>query len=77
MVTKASKLKQHIRLREWKQAMRIFKTFRISLDKQSKRTVEIAYECLTGKEQFYKQLGIDTASMQTEAIAILNAWTDR
>lgn len=77
METKASQLRQQISLGNWKQALRIFKTFRMSLDKQSKRTVEIAYECLAGKELFYQQLGIDTAAMQTEAIAILTAWADR
>jgi hypothetical protein len=40
-------------------AFRIFKTFRLGITKEEKRTLEIAHECVSGKGSFYKGLGID------------------
>lgn len=77
METKATLLKHYISRSNWKQALRIFKTFRLSLDRQSKRIVDIAYECHTGKERFYQSLGIDTMDMKIQAIALLQAWANR
>ena len=43
-----------------KEALAIFKTFRIGFSKQEIRTLEIASDCLNGRQMFYKQIGIDT-----------------
>lgn len=56
---------------DMKSALRIFKTFRLGLDRSSLRIVEIAYECHTGKEAFYLSIGLDTKSLKHEAIELL------
>lgn len=61
MTNRTTQLRQYLEKGELKQALRIFKTFRKSLDAEERRTVEIAYESLTGKEAFYRSLGINTA----------------
>ena len=44
---------------KWKEALRIFKTFRIELTKGQQRVVGLAYECMTGKADFYASIGIE------------------
>lgn len=46
-----------------KEALAIFRTFRIGFSKEERRTLQIASESLTGNSGFYHQLGIDTDSM--------------
>jgi len=35
------------------------------------RILQIAYECMTGKENFYKQIGENTTSLVLEAKSLL------
>jgi len=72
MVTKTEQLRQFWKQGESKKALKIFKTFKIGITKEQKRTIEIAYEVLTGKENFYISLGIDTAKECQKATEILN-----
>lgn len=44
-------------------ALRICKDFRIGVSEEHRRNLQIAYECLTGNEKFYKSIGIDTKSV--------------
>lgn len=46
-----------------KEALAIFRTFRIGFTKEERRTLQIASESLTGNSGFYQQIGIDTDSM--------------
>lgn len=46
-----------------KEALAIFRTFRIGFTKEERRTLQIASESITGNSSFYKQIGIDTDSM--------------
>ncbi len=57
-----------------KEAFAILKTFRREISKEDKRTVEIAYECMTGKESFYNQIGIDTISIKKQAFEVLASY---
>lgn len=43
-----------------KEALSIFRTFRIGFTKEERRTLQIANESLSGNSSFYRQLGIDT-----------------
>ncbi len=43
-----------------KEALSIFRTFRIGFTKEERRTLQIASESLAGNSSFYRQLGIDT-----------------
>lgn len=71
MENKTTKLICHFSLGRRKEAYAILKTFRRGITKDEKRIVEIAYECLTGKESFYRQLGIDTYAIQKQAFEVL------
>lgn len=54
-----------------KEALRIFKTFKIGFSKDEKQTIEIAYEMLTGKESFYVSLGFNRVEVETNAKNII------
>ena len=55
-----------------KDAFRLITRFR-GFSNEEKRCIQIAYECLSGKESFYISLGIDTASMIDKAIEYVSA----
>lgn len=72
MKTKTDQLKQQFSSGNLAGALKIFKTFKIGITPEEQRTVEIAYEAITGKEQFYQSLGINTDEAKEEAIQIIN-----
>ncbi len=60
MQTKTSKATSLLRSGNLKEALSIFRTFRIGFTKEERRTLQIASESLAGNASFYQQLGIDT-----------------
>lgn len=74
MESKTTKLIGHFLLGRIKEAYAILKTFRREITKEEKRVVEIAYECLTGKESFYNQPGIDTCAIKKQAFEVLTCY---
>ena len=60
METKTSKAISILQSGCLKEALAIFSTFRVGFTSEERRTLKIAYECLTGNARFYRQLGIDT-----------------
>lgn len=50
-----------------KQAFRLILRFR-GFTKEEKRAIQIAYECMAGKESFYVSLGINTEEIIRKAI---------
>ena len=52
-------------------ALKLFKTFRIGFTADERRTIQIAHESLTGKEEFYKSLKIDTATIKVQAVQLI------
>ena len=56
-----------------KEALAIFKTFRISFTKDEKRTIEIASECLNGRSLFYEQLGVDVENTILSSKSIIRS----
>lgn len=52
-------------------ALRIFSTFKLGFSKEERRTIQLAFEGLTGKKEFYQKLKIDTDACLIEAVAIL------
>ena len=60
METKTSKAITLLRSGCLKEALAIFSTFRVGFTKEERRTLKIAYECLSGNAGFYRQLGVDT-----------------
>lgn len=60
LCNKTEKAKTLLKAGKFKEALSIIKTFRFGFTKEEKRSIEIAYECLSGHEQFYSSIGIDT-----------------
>lgn len=73
METKTSKALALFNARKLKEAFRIFKTFRGKFTPEEKRTIEIAYECMTGKYYFYSLLGINAEEVVREAVDIIKS----
>lgn len=73
MNTKTSQALAFFKAGQLKQAFRIFKTFSGRISVNDKRTIEIAYESLTGHADFYAMLGINTDDMINEAVAIIKS----
>lgn len=58
--TKVDKVKSLLAAGAFQKALTIVKTFRIGFTKDEKRSIEIAYESLLGRDKFYQSIGIDT-----------------
>ena len=71
METKTSQLVKLVQNKDWKKALSIASNFRMNFSKEEKRNIEIAYESLTGKKDFYQQLGVDTEKATEIAIITL------
>lgn len=71
METKTSRATSLLRSGNLKEALFIFRTFRIGFTKEERRTLQIASECLSGNALFYQQLGIDTAMEIEKSKSIL------
>ncbi len=59
METKTNKATSLLRSGNLKEALSIFRPFRIGFTKEERRTLQIASESLSGNASFYQQLGID------------------
>lgn len=68
---KTDKVKELLKTGQLKEVLAIVKTFRIGFTKKEKRSIEIAYESLSGHGQFYRSLGIDTEKKIEEASQLL------
>ena len=71
MKTKSEIARSLIQSGNLKEAMRIVKGFSLIYSKEEMRTLQIAYECLSGKEAFYKQFGEDTTKIKQDAEGLL------
>lgn len=60
MELKTNKALDLFRAGNLKEALAIFRTFRIGYTKDERRTLQIAHESLCGHSQFYQNLGLDT-----------------
>lgn len=57
--TKTSQAVELFKSGRLKQALAIFKTFKIGFSDEEKRNISIAYESLCGSSKFYQSLGIN------------------
>lgn len=73
METKTSKAITLFKNGSIREALNIFKSFRIGFTKEQKRTIQIASECLNGNAAFYKQIGTDTNGEITNAMSIIKS----
>lgn len=60
METKTSKAVALFRSGHLKEALSIFRTFRVGFTQEERRTLQIASESLSGNTSFYQQIGINT-----------------
>ena len=58
--TKVDKVKSLLAKGAFQKALAIVRTFRVGFTKDEKRSIEIAYESLLGRDKFYQSIGIDT-----------------
>lgn len=77
METKTEKAKKLFLSGKTKEALQIFKDFKLGFSPQEKHTLQIAYECLTGNEEFYKKLGINTSEIKQNALSIVKKLYDK
>lgn len=70
LCNKTEKAKALLKEGKFKEALSIIKTFRFGFTKEEKRSIEIAYECLSGHELFYKSIGIDK-NEEIEKVSLL------
>ena len=68
---KTEKAKILLRTGELQKALSIIKTFRFGFSKEEKRSIQIAYESLSGHDHFYRSLGIDTEKLIRETRQLL------
>lgn len=73
METKTQRAIALLRAGDIKEALKIFKTFRLGWSKEEKRTIDIACECLCGNDSFYSSLGVDCCKVVDEAVAIVRS----
>lgn len=71
MEAKRDKARKLITEGKTKEAIKIVKTFDQIYTKAELRILQIGYECLTGNENFYKQLGENTEQIKNEAKNLL------
>lgn len=71
METKSQKFRRLFHEQKYKDALGVIKSFRRSLEADEIRTLNIAWECLSGKDSFYRQLGIDVDKIKFEAYSIM------
>lgn len=70
LCNKTEKAKSLLKAGKFKDALSIIKAFRFGFTKEEKRSIEIAYECLSGHDQFYSSIGIDT-NKEIEKVRLL------
>ena len=71
METKTSKAIGLFKDGKLRDALAIFKTFKIGFTKEERRTIQIASETLNGFGAMYQSIGIDTAMMVQKSITVI------
>lgn len=69
-MTKTNQVTEHVRKNEWREALRIAKTFRYSFSHQERQDVITAHECLVYPE-FYRGLKMDPTHEVEKGKAVL------
>lgn len=71
METKTQKFIMLFKEQKYKEALRIIKSFRKVLCEEDIRILNIAWECISGNESFYRQLGMNTDKLKGDAYDIM------
>jgi len=70
MVTKSDRVREHVKSGDYKQALKIAKTFKLGLTPNQQDIIKRAYECFM-YPGFYKQINIDPDQAYTAGITVL------
>ncbi len=73
-ITKRELCRNFVKAEDWKSAFRLAKGFDALFSKDEVEKISIAYECLSGKEFFYKSLKYDVDTIKAEAKIILQTY---
>lgn len=71
METKTSQAVSLYNAGHYKESFAIFKTFKLGVTKQERRTLQMAHEIAGVGREFYQQLGYDTKKIMNQAHAIV------
>lgn len=72
-MSKTTQAIQYLKDVDLRSALSILKTFRYDFTREERRTIQIAYESMTGKAKFYESLGINTQLEIEKAQKLANA----
>lgn len=70
--TQRDKARMFFKKGDFKKALKLAKTFDITYNKEEVGILEIAYETVSGRESFYKQIGVDTDLNKQKALQLLD-----
>jgi len=76
IIPKREQCRNAIRSNDWKKALQLAKGFDKIFSKDEIEKISISYECLTGRENFYKSLKYDTVVIMEEAKTILISYRE-
>ena len=71
MENKTQKFMRLFKEQKYKEALKVIKSFRKGLTSDEKRTLNIAWECISGNDSFYLQLGLHPYKIKNEAYEIM------
>lgn len=71
METKTQKFKRLFKEQKYKDALKVIKSFRKGFTADEIRTLNIAWECTSGKDSFYLHLGFSLDKINSEAYEIM------
>ena len=77
IIPKREQCRNAIQLQNWKKALKLAKGFDKVFSSDEIQKISISYECLTGRENFYKSLKHDTDSIFEEAKNILISYNEK
>ncbi len=76
-ITKREQCRNFVKIQDWKQAFKLAKGFDALFSKEDIEKLEIAYECLVGKESFYRMLKYDIETILSESKEILITYVNK
>lgn len=72
ILTKTEKAIKIFESGDKKSALALFKTFKMGVNKEEQKVLQIAHEMLSGKEKFYNALGYSLPDIMGKADSIIN-----
>lgn len=74
METKTQKFKRLFKEEKYREALKVIKTFRKGFKDDEIRTLNIAWKCISGKDEFFRQLGFNPEKIKGEAYEIMRKY---